>query len=85
MFKKMLNAYKSDDPDHPHQYEFFVNEFNVFLYVVLAAMVVVRRRVQRGARWWKRQDLPFGALCFMGLLDASGAILSTIGGAYTAG
>jgi drug/metabolite transporter (DMT)-like permease len=48
-------------------------------------MVVVRRRVRFGPRWWRRQTMPPGVLCLMGLLDSSGGLLSTIGGAFTAG
>lgn len=61
------------------------SQFNVALYVFLAFLVVVRRRIDRGPHWWQKQDLPFGALCLMGVLDAAGAILSTIGGVYTSG
>lgn len=58
---------------------------NVALYVALAALVVLQRRVKYGAHWWHKQDLPLGVLLFMGLLDATGSVLSTVGGAYTAG
>ena len=74
----MLNSYK------PH-YEFYGNQFNVFLYVLLAALVVLHKRLRHGAHWWHKQDLPLNVLCFMGFLDAAGSILSTMGGAYTAG
>ncbi|EWM29290.1 Transmembrane transporter protein, chloroquine resistant [Nannochloropsis gaditana] len=77
-FKKMLNAYRPN-------FEFFGNQFNVFLYVLLAALVVLHKRVRYGAHWWHKQDLPLSVLCFMGFLDATGSILSTMGGAYTAG
>ena len=79
----MLNSFKSDDGSH--SYEFFANQFNVALYVLLAAIVVVQRRIKYGVHWWNKQDLPFNVLCTMGFLDAIGSILSTMGGAYTAG
>jgi len=74
----MLNAYRPN-------FEFFGNQFNVFLYVLMAAAVVVHKRLRHGAHWWHKQDLPLNVLCFMGFLDATGSILSTMGGAYTAG
>jgi len=44
-YKKMLNAYKSQDPvNHPHNYEFFVNEINVAMYFVLAWFIVLYKR-----------------------------------------
>lgn len=85
MFKKMVNSYKGDDPDHPHDYEFFANQFNVAMYVAMAAAVVLQRRISYGAHWWRKQSCPLNSLMFMGFLDSAGSILSTIGGAYVAG
>lgn len=65
--------------------EFFVNQFNVFLYVMLALAVTLQRRIKYGTHWWNKQDLPLRVLSIMGFLDAAGSVLSTMGGAYTAG
>jgi len=88
-FKHMLNQYKSQDPAHPHNYEFFVNQWNVFLYVVLASTVVLRRVILRrsGRKWLERQrhNLPQRKVAVMGFLDGFSGFLSAVGGAYTAG
>jgi drug/metabolite transporter (DMT)-like permease len=88
-FKHMLNAYKSQDPAHPHDYEFFVNQWNVFLYVCLASLVVLRRVCLRrsGRRWLERQRhiMPQRKVAVMGFLDGFAGFLSAVGGAYTAG
>lgn len=78
LFKQLTNSYR------PH-YTFFCNQMNVALYVALAALVVLQRRVKYGAHWWHKQDISLGVLSFMGFLDATGSVLSTVGGAYTAG
>jgi drug/metabolite transporter (DMT)-like permease len=62
-----------------------VNQWNLVLYIGMALAVTCQRRVKYGARWWRKQDVPFPTLCMMGFLDAAGSVLSTMGGAYTAG
>lgn len=51
----------------------------------LAFAVTCQRRAKYGSHWWHKQDVPFRVLCIMGFLDAAGSVLSTMGGAYTAG
>jgi len=50
-YKKMLNSFKSQDPkNHPHNYEFFVNQINVAMYWFVAALVV-RGKAVRNTKW----------------------------------
>mgnify|MGYP000554051233 CR=1 FL=1 len=48
---QMLNSFKSQDPEnHPHNYEFFVNQINVAMYWAVAA-VIVRSKAVRNPKW----------------------------------
>ena len=57
-YKKMLNAYKSQDPvNFPHNYEFYVNELNVLMYFVTALGIIYYRKhfTPHGQHWWSKQ------------------------------
>ena len=50
-YKKMLNSFKSQDPvNHPHNYEFFVNQINVAMYWAVAA-IIVRTKAASNPKW----------------------------------
>ena len=91
-FRHRLNSYKSEyiavRSYQPHNYSFFVNQINVFIYCLLSAVILAwRAATAKGGprRWWRKQSVPFVKFAVMGLLDASSAFLSTMGGTYTDG
>jgi drug/metabolite transporter (DMT)-like permease len=87
-FKRLLNKYRSTpSPQIPdHNYEFFVNQFNVFIYVFMCLVIVASKAIAVGPRrWLKKQNIPWKKFVVMGLLDAGSGFMSTIGGAYCEG
>jgi hypothetical protein len=87
-YKKMLNAFKSQDPvNHPHNYEFFVNEMNVAMYFVLALVIVWYKRYCKrgGEHWLEKQTFYCRQYTMMGFLDSFAGFLSCVGGAFVAG
>ena len=103
-YKKMLNKYKSSPPASkmlssssgaageeeyvPHNYEFFVNQFNIVIYCALSGAILVWKAAtfKGGAqKWWRKQSVPYFKFAVMGFLDALSAFLSTMGGAFTDG
>jgi len=86
-YKKMLNAFKSQDADHPHNYEFFVNQVNVFMYFIVAYGIICYKRYipANGAHWHSRQKFYAAQFTNMGFLDSGAGFLSCVGGAYVGG
>lgn len=74
-----LDAYKSKDPDHPHDYGFFLTQSVTFLYLLLPLAVLLRKRLVLGAGWWRRQHVPWQTFGIMGLMDCLNALTCTIG------
>ena len=58
-YKKMLNSFKSQSKSNPHNYEFFVNQVNVFMYFVVAyGIIYYKRKVpENGEHWHSRQKV----------------------------
>lgn len=72
----------------PHNYEFFVNQFNIVIYCALSGAILVWKAAtfKGGAqKWWRKQSVPYFKFAVMGFLDALSAFLSTMGGAFTDG
>ena len=67
-YKKMLNAFKSQDSDHPHNYEFFVNQVNVAMYY-LVALIIVQTKAANNPKWYSKQTFYCRRYTFMGFLD----------------
>ncbi len=88
-YKKMLNAYKSQEPEkHPHNYEFFVNEVNVAMYFALASVIVMYKRNYTGLsgrHWYNKQRFYGVQFVNMGFLDSFAGFLSCVGGAFVGG
>ncbi|GMH64830.1 hypothetical protein TrLO_g4870 [Triparma laevis f. longispina] len=88
-YKKMLNAYKSQDPiNFPHNYEFFVNEVNVAMYFAIALGIIYYKKHftgLQGRHWWSKQKFYFVQFLNMGFLDSFAGFLSCIGGAFVGG
>lgn len=81
-YKVMLNKYKAQG----HNYEFFANQANVFIYVLFCCVVLTFKALQVGPRrWLSKQRIPWTKFFYMGCLDAASGFLSTIGGAFVAG
>jgi hypothetical protein len=78
-FKRMVDAYKGNDPSHPHDYSFFVTQFNAVLYAALAASMVVRRRYLLGQSWWEKQSLFLSSSLVLGLMDCLNSLMGTLG------
>ena len=81
----MLNAFKSKDPvNHPHDYEFFVNEVNTFMYFVIAFLIIQYKRVTV-TNYYASQPFLLPQFLTMGFLDSFSGFLSCVGGAYVQG
>eukprot|EP00128_Syssomonas_multiformis_P016742 Colp12_sorted_trinity150504_noHs@12383 len=81
MFKKMLNAYSVES----HNYEFFVNQWNVFLYLVIALAIYLYKSYFTNDITPEQRQMPKKIFVFMGFLDSFSGFLGAIGGAYTDG
>jgi len=73
-YKVLLNKYKSNEHHHAssqHNYEFFVNQFNVMIYVVMCACVLTLKALAVGpSRFLSQQNIPWMKFAVMGFLDA---------------
>ena len=80
-WKRLLNAYTASARDeHAADLEFFVNQFNLVLYIALAACAVLatsRRRPRLASRC--------GPYTVMALLDAAAGFCSSVGGGHCDG
>jgi hypothetical protein len=86
-YKRMLNSFKSQDPASPHNYEFFVNQVNVFMYFVVAYFIIIYKRFvpDNGPHWHSKQKFYGVQFTMMGFLDSFAGFLSCVGGAYVGG
>lgn len=69
-FKHLLNKFKSRPVrgDTGHDYEFFVNQINVAIYVFMCLAIVSVKAISIGPeRWWRKQRIPIGKVrkCFV--------------------
>lgn len=68
-----------------HNYEFFANQFNVFVYVLMTWAAVLYRRLEAGPTFFSKQYINVWGFATMGLLDAMSGFLCSFGGAYVDG
>mmetsp|Transcript_44015 Transcript_44015/g.71630 ORF Transcript_44015/g.71630 Transcript_44015/m.71630 type:complete len:468 (+) Transcript_44015:218-1621(+) len=80
-YKKMLNQYRFKS----HDYAYFLNQFTVVLYCILAWFVVFYRTHVSKQITPEMKAFPMIKFAIMGLFDALSSYLGTIGGVYTAG
>jgi uncharacterized membrane protein (DUF106 family) len=73
-YKVLLNKYKSSEHKHApsqHNYEFFVNQFNVMIYVFMSLIVLTLKAIAVGpSRFISKQSIPWKKFAVMGFLDA---------------
>lgn len=81
-WKSTLDRFKSID--NTSNLEFFVNQWTVFLYVVLAAIILLYRLIKQQISNQQR-NFATQKFAFMGLLDAAAGVFSAIGCSFTSG
>jgi drug/metabolite transporter (DMT)-like permease len=83
-WKRLLNKFRSENGSDAN-YEFFVVQLTVFLYVLMAAVVLGYRMIATDLITPQQKRFPTSKFLAMGALDACSGVLGGIGGALTSG
>ena len=83
-WKKTLNKFRAVDGSSSNL-EFFVTEWTILLYVVLAAAVLAYRWLFTALITDEQKAYPQRKFALMGLMDAIAGLCSSLGGAFTSG
>ena len=82
-WKRTLNRFRAKEGSG--NLEFFVTQFTIFLYVLLAAVILGYRWTCTSLITAEQKRYPQAKFAFMGLLDAIAGLASSLGGAFTSG
>ena len=83
-WKKTLNRFRATDGSSANL-EFFVTEWTILLYVVLAAAILAYRWLFTALITSEQKAYPQRKFAMMGLCDAVAGLCSSLGGAFTSG
>ncbi len=83
-WKRLLNKFHAVDGSE-HNLEFFVSEFSVLLYVLLAGAILAYRWIIVGSISANQRLFPQRKFMMMGLLDSFAGVAGSIGGGCTSG
>ena len=83
-WKRTLNRFRATDGSAANL-EFFVTEWTILLYVLLAALILAYRWLFTSLITAEQKAYPQRKFALMGLLDAVAGLSSSLGGAFTSG
>ena len=83
-WKRTLNRFRATDGSAANL-EFFVTEWTILLYVLLAALILAYRWLFTPLITAEQKAYPQRKFALMGLLDAVAGLSSSLGGAFTSG
>ena len=83
-WKRTLNRFRAVDGSSANL-EFFVTEWSILLYVVLAALILAYRWLCTALISDEQKAYPQTKFLAMGLMDAIAGLCSSLGGAFTSG
>ena len=83
-WKRTLNRFRATDGSSSNL-EFFVTEWTILLYVLLAAVILAYRWLFTALISDEQKAYPQSKFALMGLMDAVAGLCSSLGGAFTSG